>query len=134
MIKFLKNGGLKIVTLFLTVLIAPIAKAGWDPSKPLVPCTTNCTACDLLVLGQNIIDAINFAAVLIAVGLIVWGGVVLLTSGGNTNAVKNGKNIMTSALIGLAIVLCAWLIVNTALWLLNGGDPGTWDQIDCNPK
>jgi len=134
MIKFFKNGGLKIITLLLTILIAPIAKAGWDPSKPLVPCTTNCTACDLLVLGQNIIDAINFGAVLIAVGLIVWGGVIWLTSAGDPKKFASGKQIMISALTGLAIIICAWLIVNTALWLLNGGDPGTWNRIDCAPK
>ncbi|MCX6736534.1 MAG: pilin [Candidatus Parcubacteria bacterium] len=131
MIKFLKNGGLKIITILLTILIAPIAKAAWAPGTPLVPCTTDCTACDLLVLGQNVIDAIFYGAVLIAVGIIVWGGVVWLTSVGDPKKFATGKQMMISAITGLTIVVCAWLIVNTALWLLNGGDPGTWDRIDC---
>ncbi len=50
-----------------------------------------------------------------AVVLVLYGGFVWMTSGGNEEKVANAKAILKNALIGLLIILSAWGIV---LWLL----------------
>jgi hypothetical protein len=47
----------------------------------------------------------------IAVGLIIYGGFIWMTSEGNEEKVSKAKNILKSAVIGLAIILSAWGIV-----------------------
>ena len=65
----------------------------------------------------------NFVAVLLnwvvsivgilAVVYLVYGGIAYLTSGGNEDRVKAAKNVILTAIIGLIIVVAAWLIVST---------------------
>lgn len=48
---------------------------------------------------------------LIAVIMILYGGFVWLTAGGNEEKVASAKKIISAAIIGLIIVLLAWAIV-----------------------
>ncbi len=50
-------------------------------------------------------------AVVIAVFLVVKGGAEILLSGGDANKVKAGKDQVTSALLGLTLVLLAVVFV-----------------------
>ncbi len=98
-----------------------------------------CTECHLLQMGNTIlvwlimILFIVFGFVAAAAG---WG---LITAGGNVQAVSDAKSKFTNAIIGLIIVLAAWLIVDTIMrGLLNGGDLGTtysgfsvWSEVQC---
>lgn len=43
--------------------------------------------------------------------MLVYGGFTYLTSGDNAEGVKKATATMTSAIIGLVIVLCAYLLV-----------------------
>jgi hypothetical protein len=63
------------------------------------------------------------------------GGFTLLMSGGNSGKVSEGKEMMTNAIIGLLIVLSAWLIVNTIFKTVVGGSiSGNWYEIKCVPN
>ncbi len=90
-----------------------------------------CNFCDGLIVGSNVIQFIWQIATVIAVGMIVWGALVLLTSGGSEERVSRGRKIMTSAVVGLAIALAAWLIVNELLHLLSGNPSFPWSQVTC---
>lgn len=48
---------------------------------------------------------------LIAVIMILYGGFVWMTAGGNEEKVASAKKIISAAVIGLIVVLLAWAIV-----------------------
>lgn len=54
----------------------------------------------------------------IFVGLLLFGGVLYLTSLGNEDGVTRARKTMINGLIGLAIVVSAWAIGNFVLQLL----------------
>ena len=84
-------------------------------SDSLVPCVDGCKWEDLIQLANNIISfAIRLAAfVLVLVILIAgWG---LITSRGNPQALTDARAKLFKAILGFAIVVCAWLIVNTVM-------------------
>ena len=137
-----------ILILFLFVLFLPLI----TEAAGLVPCgrseddlstprneSSPCTTCDLLVLFQNVLKFALEIAFLIVVGFIIYGGFRWIFSAGNEVNIKAGQQTITNALIGLAIILCAWLIVNTVFWLvktIGGADytgTGTlpWFQLEC---
>jgi hypothetical protein len=73
-------------------------------------------------------DTANFLLALAvggAVIIIIYAGILYLTSGFNVNAVKNAKGILTNAIIGIAIVLAAGVIINTVAYLVTGDFFGT---------
>jgi len=86
--------------------------------------TANCSGagCNWANLQEMIVNIINFAVKAIvpplAGLLLVWGGIILLTSGGNEERVGQGKKIMTSVIVGLVIVYTSWLLINTLLRVL----------------
>jgi hypothetical protein len=61
---------------------------------------------------REVINWILIAVGLICVIFIIWGGIRYATSGGDSEKVKNAKNTLLYAIIGLAIALLAAVIVN----------------------
>jgi len=83
-----------------------------------VPACTN--LCDLVGTFINIIYlALSIAIFIITPILFVWGGIMIMFSGANPGTLETGKKILLGTVIGLAIVLCSYLLVNTALSVLN---------------
>lgn len=110
------------IFLFLATYTVSVAQG-------LVPCGNDpsqmCTWSQLIGgSGSLISNVINFAlfgfAVPIAVGFFIWGGIKMVTSGGNEGRFKEGKTVVTGVLWGLAIAFGAWLIVNTVINILTG--------------
>jgi len=124
-----------IFSLLFLLLLAPILTS----AAGLVPCggpnEPACTACHLLVLVQNVLDFALKMAFLIIIGFIVYGGFRWIFSLGKEENLKAGQQIITNAIIGLIIILSAWIIVNTVFWIIKemGGDDytGTWFHIEC---
>jgi TRAP-type C4-dicarboxylate transport system permease small subunit len=56
--------------------------------------------------------AISIAGIL-AVLMIVIGGIQYITAYGNPNQIENAKNRIYQALLGLLLAISAWLILNT---------------------
>lgn len=48
----------------------------------------------------------------LALILIIWGGFRIVTSNGNSDEVKKGKEIITYAIVGLILILFAVVIMN----------------------
>ena len=124
-----------ITALFILLpLIAGAASAG------LVPCgglnQKACEVCDLLVLTQNVLEFALKMAFLVIIGFVVYGGFRWIFSLGKEENLKAGQQIITNAIIGLIIILTAWIIVNTVFWTIKqmGGDDytGTWFHIECS--
>jgi len=126
-----------LILLFFTPILTNAAIIV-QPSG-LVPCggpnQNPCTVCDLLVLAQRVLDFALKMAFLIIIGFIVYGGFRWIFSLGKEENLKAGQQIITNAIIGLIIILTAWIIVNTVFWTIKqmGGDDytGTWFHIEC---
>lgn len=86
----------------------------------------DCQLADIVVLAQNILTFIIVFAVILAGLLFAYAGLLLATDRGNEQNRRKATSIFWSAIIGLIVVLTAWLIVNTLLSLLTRGDLKFW--------
>lgn len=131
MIKKIKQ---MFVTLIATIsLVAPfamvpVAHAAFDPQPSLCSgtngelltanddCTTDTDASDkvnsTVTIGLNLFSAI---VGIVAVVMIIVGGIKYITSGGESANVTTAKNTILYAVIGLVIVALAQIIVRFVL-------------------
>lgn len=124
----------------LSFLFPLFAHAAAIPEgQGLVPCKgPDCDWCDLL---QLIVNLINFAIYNIffplALLLILWGGIMMVSAGGKEENYKKGKEILKNTIIALVIILCAWFLVNALITTLAGSvsiegfNPADWFKINC---
>ena len=66
-------------------------------------------------LVANIINIFSWIIGAVSVIMIIYGGFRYITSGGNDTGVKDAKNTILYAIIGLVIVALAQIIVNFVL-------------------
>jgi type IV secretory pathway VirB2 component (pilin) len=114
-------------------------------SAGLVPCggegEPDCNLCHLLVLAQNVLNFAMEMAFLLVVVLIIYGGLRWVFSLGKEENIRAGQKLITNAIIGLIIILAAWLIVNAIFALIvkigvspEYYDPNRpWYDIECTP-
>lgn len=69
---------------------------------------------------KNVIEGIFGLLGAVAVFMIVYGGVIYMVSGASKDGAEKGKKILTSAVIGLIIVLVSLAIVDLLFVLLGG--------------
>ena len=50
--------------------------------------------------------------------MFVWGGVSIMLARGNPAKASEARKILTGAVVGVIIMLCAWLIVSTFVHFL----------------
>lgn len=53
------------------------------------------------------------AVAILAVIVIMWGGILWITAGGNTGMIDNAKNWISGAVLGLVLALTSYVILNT---------------------
>ena len=104
-LKKARNGALSIFAVLFT-LSANITNAKWtSPSKPSgVPSD----------FDSAILNATNWIlgfVGMIAVLMIIWGGVTYLTSAGDEEKAKTGKKTLSYAIMGLVIAGIAYAVV-----------------------
>lgn len=73
---------------------------------------------DLIQVMMNITNYILGVVSMIAVLMIVYSGLMYLTSGGNDDAVENAKRTLSNAIIGLIIVGLAYAIVTVVVFVI----------------
>ena len=116
-----------LIPIFVFALLAAPAFAALTP---LVPCDGVEEKCDFnafMKLINNIITFILFGLALpVAAVMFAWAGILLLTSGGSTEARGRAKNIFMNTALGLIIAAAAWLIVNTILSILVKPENVNW--------
>jgi hypothetical protein len=87
-----------------------------------------CTLCDGIRVAKNVTEFLTVIAVALAVLIIMYGALRMMTSGGNENWLSAGKEAILKALLGLAIVAASWLIVDTVFKALTENE--TWNSFD----
>lgn len=112
-----------------------------DTSGGLVPCGNSdqerCTLCHLISGIHGLIQWGGKILGIVALFALVVSGVIYLVSAGDSSMMESAKNFMKSALIGTAIFLCAWLIIQTVFYLLGANLSGisltgNWFTFDIN--
>lgn len=114
----------KLITLLILLTAPALALAATitSPSLPfwgggssgLLSCTgaTCHSLCDLI---QTFVNVTYFGITLVlfiaAPILFAWGGIMLIISGGNPGKTGEAKKILTGTLIGVVIVLSAFIII-----------------------
>ncbi len=73
-------------------------------------------------LMQNIINTTLFVLGVVAVIMIIFGGIRYTTSNGDASSVKAAKDTVLYAVIGLVVAIMAYAIVNFVLARLGGNN------------
>jgi len=89
------------------------------------------SVCSVKGLVMNLLTNLQGIIALIAIVMIVVGGIMYMASGGNDKAMERAKMIITAAVVGLALTLAAPTFVKEILKILQGNsmDPGNLDQV-----
>lgn len=75
-------------------------------------------------LLKNVINAILFVLGMVAVIMIVIGGIRYTTSNGDSGSTKSAKDTILYAVIGLVVAILAFAIVNFVVSAFDGGSGG----------
>ncbi len=88
----------------------------------LVPCGNivddvlkECGWSDLLTLGENILNFIIVFSVTVSAIVFAYAGFLYFSAGGDSNKISKARSLFGAVVIGLIVILTAWLIVNTIL-------------------
>lgn len=104
------NKGLIIL---LALLIAPVMVSALELNYPVINNITLESGMQLNELVGWLYSFIVGIAGLAAFVALVWGGVQWMTSGGSPSKIFEAKDRISSALLGLIIILMSYLILNT---------------------
>lgn len=132
------------VALLLAVITPALAYSASFPGGQIVPCTgvmegksstgetlTPCTVCHIAQVAQNVLNTGIYIAVFLSGFLFAWAGLLYVTNITNPSGITKAKTLFGSVLIGLLIILAAWLVIDTLMKTLtpNGGKFGPWNEI-----
>jgi hypothetical protein len=94
----------------------------------------DCTACDLIDVAEALVFWLASVILIIAAIFIGYGGFKLASSRGSTQLRDEGKNIFVNGLIGIAVTLLAWFLIDSVMKILLGSGPinyGMWHEVPC---
>jgi type IV secretory pathway TrbL component len=115
MLKKMKSYWIAIVAY---IMLPAMTYAATAPT--VKPITKNYT---LVSLIQVVLTTLLAITGLIAVIYLVIGGLKYVTSGGNKDSVAAAKNTILYAIIGIIVILLAYVIVNIIVGILTRGTP-----------
>lgn len=72
-------------------------------------CNSSWNVDSVISTGINVLLFVAFVA---ALGFLIYGGIRWIMSGGDKEGTAKAKGTVTSALIGLVIVLASWILLN----------------------
>jgi len=127
-----------LLTLFSAIIIGVVFVTPTEVvlADGFVPCSgVDCSFCDLVTMANTVIIWLFGMIAMIFVFLMIVAGVGLVTSGGNQSELESAKSKFTNAIIGVIIVLSAWLLVDTIMRaMITDGEMvgwGPWSEIQC---
>lgn len=85
------------------------------------PLGTDSDSSDVRVILGRVIKGFLSIVGSIALLMFVYGGVLWLTSAGNSERIKKGKDILVWAVLGLGIIFSAYAITNAIINSLTAG-------------
>lgn len=123
--KGLKQGlfvlGLTTVLLVIFTALGGVASAQLIQTGD-VPQNISAGGGDFRAIILNIVNFFLGFLGLIAVIMVIYGGITYVTAGGNQEAIDKAKKIIMYAIIGIVIVLISFALINT---VIGGATAGT---------
>lgn len=104
-----------VILLFIVSLVLPIvADAALVPAgcTKQPPPGSKCGLQEFKTLVYAVINFLLGMAGTVALLFMVWGGLRMLLSGGNPEAIKSGKSTLYNALIGFTVAMASFIILN----------------------
>ena len=83
----------------------------YSPSDVAGKTDSECSLDDFMRIGINISEFILGLTGSLALGAFIYGGIVMLISGGSSEKVTQAKSIIIGAVIGLIIVFASYIII-----------------------
>jgi hypothetical protein len=128
-----------VIFLVTAVIVVPLITYG-----ALVPCGNEgqlmCNACFFVNMMQGIMVWLVGIMIAVITFVFAWAGLKIVMSGGESGSISEARSMMTNAVVGLIILLSAWLVVDTVLKIIvesrtgDGGNSqllGMWNTIEC---
>lgn len=126
----------KISKLFLAILVTTLISLGCFSGASALTLrdgaeAARCEGCPSDLFGdagvfRQITNTILYIVGIVAVIMLIWGGIRYVISGGNSQKVTDAKNTVLYAIIGLVISFLAFAIVNFVINALpSGTNPAT---------
>lgn len=81
---------------------------------------------DPSVIIRFAINGLIIVGIVAALLFLLYGGIRWILSGGDKAKVDTARNTIVAAIVGLIIVILAWVIINTVVKLLTGCDLGNF--------
>lgn len=97
--------------LLLTVLVVPVASVQAATVSIPNPIACSTATCLIAQVVRYILGVIAILATL----MFIWGGVMMLTSGGNSERVRQAKETLAWAAIGIVVIMLSWGIIRFVL-------------------
>jgi hypothetical protein len=82
-----------------------------------VPITLN----DVALMIGSVANFLIYTSTVIAVVMIIWGGIMYMTAGGNDTKAATARTIIKNGIIGAAVVLGVGVILQTVTSVINRG-------------
>jgi hypothetical protein len=109
----------------------PIVECGIDVNKNNeIDLSEQCGICDLIGLANNIIQFAIYLAVTVATIMFIVAGMKYLTAGGDPSKISSAHKIFWNVIIGLILVLTAWLIIELIMTTFLDAKFGFWNKPD----
>ncbi|MEK7600861.1 MAG: hypothetical protein AAB463_02810 [Patescibacteria group bacterium] len=137
---FSRTIGSLVLALMLGAFFALPAEAA------VVPCGKStdtgedamCQTCHLVEAADTALRFVMFvAAPLVATILFVIAGFIRVIGATNTKSISQSNTLFSNAIIGLVVIMLAWMVVNTFLKFVAGNYFGTsvkwYEPITCTP-
>lgn len=98
----------------------------------LITCTEadQCNFCELIQTLDNVVNWVVIVATLIAVIGLMYAGFRMSQSRGDVSSFTAAKEMLGNIVIGIFLIMAAWMIVDTILKTLVGGDLGVWHDME----
>lgn len=116
---------LALTTLIVLGAFLPMVAQGQGFPAPIVPkecagpdAATKCTLCSLTQLARNLLNFAIFLAIVMSAVLFAWAGIRYLTAQGNAGVAAAARKTLVNVFLGLLLILCAWLLVNTLMSIM----------------
>ncbi|MCE9643859.1 pilin [Candidatus Parcubacteria bacterium] len=94
----------------------------------------SCQLCHVVKAVNNVISFMFYLATVVAVLLFVYAGAKLMMAGGDPSAMTKAKEILWNVIIGAAIMLCAYVVIDTVLKTVLSPEArqyGPWNEVQC---
>ncbi len=130
---------LGFVAIALVFVMAPMDISYAEAPGGFATCNgTDCSFCNLIEMANIIIKWLFGILFLIFAVIMFSAGFGLVTAGGNDVALSAAKSKFQNALIGIVIIMAAWLLIDTIMkGLLTDGELkgwGPWSEVECKEQ